>query len=146
MSGKVREALELALELNKQNGGWSHHRQLFIDAIEELNKSNDASFEAIPLSGSLISVDEAMNLVRAICETAGDWIKYESGCDIDCGMAAKKEIRRAAVALIAKYDARRDAEIKESCDRVRKAFKLQEGIQSHDGVELICKAIMEGKA
>jgi hypothetical protein len=33
---KIKEALELSVKLNQQSGGWSHHRQLFNDALSEL--------------------------------------------------------------------------------------------------------------
>jgi hypothetical protein len=60
--------------------------------------------EKIELTGSLVSVEKAIKLVRSICGLAGDWIPYEKSADPEERASAMKEIRRCAVALVGKYN------------------------------------------
>lgn len=54
---KVKEALELAIKLNKS--AWSHHNQLFYEAIAELEKPAEENARIIAIDISLGALDRA---------------------------------------------------------------------------------------
>ena len=68
---KIKEALELSIELNQHSGGWSHHRELFYaakDELEALEKQRDTAWKELREIREAIKADEN--------ESTGDMVRF----------------------------------------------------------------------
>lgn len=109
---KVKKALEEII--NQDQGTWDKPVSFGVLYTQVVDIAKDAlselETENCDITGSLISIDEAMKLVRATCGLAGDWMQYEKSENPEERASAERNIRLVAVALMAKFELRKKEE------------------------------------
>lgn len=104
MSSKIREALELALEINSRSGGWSHHSQLYTDALKEL-EATELRGES-PMIKEQRVAHEGMSLRDYFAGQALAGLLGNSALDrISFGRSHQKENKNMAMCVYAIADA-----------------------------------------